>query len=444
MNEKKKVLLISPRNVAWTGAVTLPLNLAYLASSLEQEEHEVKCVDMRINPDIDIRKEIRDFDIVGISSCTPSIKEAWRIAEAAKKEDKTVILGGPHPSALPEESLQKSYVDIVVRGEGEETIKKICRGADLKDIKGISFKKNNRIIHNESRPLIKDLDLIPFPARHLFDLKKYHSALHKNRIIGDILTSRGCPCNCNFCYKAIFGRFYRMRTPENVIQEWKEIIDMGIEEISLMDDNFSVDQERASKICNMIMDKGLKIDWNATGGLRVDCVSKNLLAIMKKSGCYRIAFGAESGSQFILDKIGKNIKIRQIKNAVKLAKKIGLEITLFFIIGNLYENEKTMQQTIDFAKELDPDYVQFTVATPYPGTQLYDAVKKEGKLLVTNWEEYGSYEGKAYFEHNELTKELVERMYRKAYKEYYLRPKIMLRYLKKHRLSILNGLRFLV
>lgn len=439
----KKVLLINPRNLAWTGAVTLPLNLAYLASSLRQAGHEVKCLDMRIDQNADVQKICGGFDIVGISSCTPSIKEAWRIAGIVKKEGKTVVLGGPHPSAMPEESLQKEAVDIVARGEGEETIKEICKEEDLNKIKGISFKMDGRILHNADRPFIQNLDDLPFPARDMFDLKKYHSDFHKNKIIGDILTSRGCPCNCNFCYKSIFGRFYRMRSPENIIQEWKEMIDMGIEEINIMDDNFSVNQERAIRVCNMIIDKELKIDWNATGGLRVDSISKELLTVMKKSGCYRVAFGAESGSQGILDKIGKNIKLEQIENAVKLSKEVGIEVTLFFIIGNLYENERTIQKTINFAKKLDPDYVQFTVATPYPGTRLYETVKKEGKILVDDWERFGSYEGKAYFEHGELTKELVESMYKKAYKEYYMRPKIILRYLKKHKLDAFKGLRFL-
>jgi radical SAM superfamily enzyme YgiQ (UPF0313 family) len=444
MKEKKKVILISPRNVAWTGAVTLPLNLAYLASSLEQEGHEVKCADMRINPNADIQEEIRDFDVVGISSCTPSIKETWRIAKVAKKEGKTVILGGPHPTALPEESLQKSYVDIVVRGEGEETIKEVCREVDLKNIKGISFKKNNRIVHNEARSLIKDLDLIPFPARHLFDLKKYHAALHKNKIIGDILTSRGCPYGCNFCFKAIFGRLYRVRSPKNVIAEWKQMLDMGIEEIGILDDNFAVDQKRSIKICDEIKKQKLVVDWSATGGIRVDNVSRELLKAMKSSGCYRICLGAESGSQYILDKNCKGIKLEQVKNAVRLAKEFDLETVLFFIIGNLYEDEKTMQMTIDFAKELNPDYVQFTVATPYPGTTLYDIVKREGKLLVKNWEEYGSYEGKAYFEHEYLKGETVERMYRKAYRDFYLRPRTALKYIRDGRFEILQGFRFLL
>jgi len=444
LNMNNKIVLITPKNPIWTGAVTLPLNLAYLAAVLEMDSHKVECIDMCINPNKNIKNHIENCDFVGISSCTPSIKEAWKLAKIAKECGKTVILGGPHPSAMPEESLRKKFIDIIVRGEGEETIKEICSNKKLRNILGISYKNNGKIIHNPPRPFIKNLDSLPFPARHLFDLKKYHSELHRNKIIGDILTSRGCPYNCNFCYKAVFGRVYRVRSPENVVQEWKEMIDMGIKEIGIIDDNFSVNWERAIKICNMIINQGLRIDWSATGGLRVDSVSKKLLLIMKKSGCYRIAFGAESGSQFILDKMGKNCTLGQIRNAVSLAKEVGLEVVLFFMIGNLYENEKTVQQTIDFAKELDSDYVQFTVATPYPGTQLYKTIKREGKFLVKNWEEYGSYEGKAYFEHNEINKNFVEKMYRKAYREFYLRPKIILRYLKKRNLGILKGLRFLI
>jgi radical SAM superfamily enzyme YgiQ (UPF0313 family) len=443
MKEKKRVLLVSPSNVAWTGAVTLPLNLAYLASSLEEEDHEVKCIDMRVDKNIDMEKEIENFDIVGISSCTPSIKEAWKVANIAKKCRKTVALGGPHPTALPNESLQKDSADIVVRGEGEITIREICNGVNLRKIKGISFKAGKKIFHNVDRPFIQNLDSLPFPARDLFDLRKYHSSLHKNKIIGDILTSRGCPYGCNFCFKAIFGRYYRMRSPENVIKEWKQMIEMGIEEIGILDDNFTVDKERAIKICNEIKKQKLIVDWSAVGGIRVDSISKELFTAMKNAGCYRVAFGAESGSQNILDKNCKGTKLEQIRDAVKLAKEFGFEITLFFMIGNLYENRETMQKTIDFAKELDPDFVQFTIATPYPGTALYEIVKREGKLLVKDWEEYGSYEGKAYFEHGELNKELVEGMYRKAYRDFYLRPRMVLKYIKNHKFEILKGFRFL-
>lgn len=440
----KKVLLISPKNIAWTGAVTLPLNLAYLASSLEQDGHEVKCVDMRLDPGVDIRSEMTNADVVGISSCTPSIKEAWRLAGLAKREGKLSILGGPHPTALPNESLQNSRADIIVRSEGEETIREICRDVNLKKIKGISFRRGSRVVHNQPRPLIKDLNSLPFPARHLFDLKRYHSALHKKRIVGDILTSRGCPYGCNFCFKAIFGRQYRTRSPSNVVAEWKQMLDMGIEEIGMLDDNFAVDKKRAIKICEEIKKQKLVVDWSATGGIRVDSVSRDLLKAMKDAGCYRICLGAESGSQDVLDRNCKGIRLEQIRNAMKLVKEFGFETVLFFIIGNLYEDEKTMQKTIDFAKEMDPDYVQFTVATPYPGTALYDIVKREGRFLVNDWEKYGSYEGKAYFEHGNLKKGVVEKMYIKAYRDFYLRPRRALKYIREGRVEVLQGLRFLL
>lgn len=439
-----KVILVNPKNVAWTGALTLPLGLAYVASSLEQDKHEVKCLDLNTNPNADVKKEIESFDVVGIPAATPSIKEAWKIAEIAKNAGKKVVLGGPHPTAMPNESLETGFVDFVVRNEGEETMKKICKGMNPKDILGLSYKEKGKIVENPQAPFIENIDALPFPARHLFDLKRYHSEFHKNKIIGDILTSRGCPYNCNFCFKAVFGRKYRMRSPENVVEEWGRMLEMGVEEIGIVDDNFNVNKQRAIKICNMIIEQDLKVDWGCTGGLRVDSASKDLFEAMRKAGCYRIALGVESGDQDVLNKVvGKGITLDQVRNAVKLAKEVGFETTLFFIIGNLYETEKTMQKTIDFAKELDPNFVQFTIATPYPGSQLYDTVKKEGKFLTTKWEEFGSYEGKAYFEHNGLKKELVEKMYKKAYWNYYVRPKIILRYLMKGDFSIIKGIRFL-
>jgi anaerobic magnesium-protoporphyrin IX monomethyl ester cyclase len=438
-----EILLVMPQNPVFVGSNTLPVGLAYLASSLEKAGHEVECLDFRVEQNVNIRKIVKDFDLVGISSCTPSIKEAWRLAAIAKRYGKTVVLGGPHPSALPEESLQKKPVDIVVRGEGEETFKEICSGKRKEKILGISYKRGSKIKHNPNRPFIKDLDSLPFPSRHLFKFRKYYSEFHRHRMVGDILTSRGCPYNCSFCYKAVFGRQYRVRSAKNVVREWRDLINMGYEEIGIIDDNFSVDQKRAIDICNMIVKQKLNIDWTATNGLRVDSVSAPLFKAMKKSGCYRIALGVESGSQFILDKIGKCTNLKLIRNAVKLAKKFGFETYLFFMVGNLYENEETVQKTIDFAKELDGDYTQFTVATPYPGTRMYDTIKREGKFLIKDWEKFGSYENRAYFEHNGITAGFVEKMYKKAYRQYYLRPRIIWKYLKKHRFGAIRGLKFL-
>jgi anaerobic magnesium-protoporphyrin IX monomethyl ester cyclase len=437
-----KVLLVMPKNPVFVGSTTLPIGLAYLASSLEADGHEVKCLDMRIYPNADVKKMMKDFDTIGISSCTPSIKESWRLAKIAKESGKTVLFGGPHPTSLPEESLRKS-VDIVVRGEGEETIREICSGKDKEKILGISYKDGEKIINNPIRPFTKDLDSLPFPARRLFDFKKYHSEFHRHTVVGDILTSRGCPFNCNFCYKAVFGREYRMRSAKNVVEEWKSLIDMGYEEIGIIDDNFSANQKRAIEICNMIVEKNLKVDWTATNGLRVDSVSDELFTAMKKSGCYRIALGVESGSQQILDKIGKCTNLNLIRDAVKLAKKFDLETYLFFMIGNLYDTKETVQQTIDFAKELDADYTQFTVATPYSGTQMYDDIKRDGKFLIDDWEKFGSYENRAYFEHKGITPGFVEKMYKKAYRDYYLRPNMILKYVKKHNIGALKGLRFI-
>jgi anaerobic magnesium-protoporphyrin IX monomethyl ester cyclase len=377
---------------------------------------------------------------MGISSCTPSIKEAWRLVKIAKDLGKTVVLGGPHPTALPEESLSKD-VDVVVRGEGEETIREICSGKPNKNILGISYRDKGKIVHNENRPFITDLDSIPFPARHLFDLRKYSPEFHRHKFVGDIMTSRGCPFNCNFCYKAVFGRQYRTRHPKNVVDEWKIMInDIGYDEIGIIDDNFSANEERAIEICDLICKNNLKVDWCATGGLRVDSVSRRLFEAMKKSGCYRIGLGVESGSQYILDKVGKCTKLDQIRNAVKMSKEFGFETYLFFMIGNL---EETVQQTIDFAKELDGDYTQFTVATPYPGTRMYDEIKKEGEFLVTEWDMFGSYEGKAYFEYKGITSDFVNKMYKKAYRDFYLRPKIMVRLLRKHGIGTIKGLRLI-
>jgi radical SAM superfamily enzyme YgiQ (UPF0313 family) len=427
-----RILLIMPRShKIFTPAEKIPLGIAYIASTLEKEGHAVKCADMSLDSTIPIERYMEEAELIGISCNTPNVKEGWRLAEIAKEKGKTVIFGGPHPTALPEETLQNG-ADIIVRGEGEITMKEICEGKKLENILGISFKHNGHIIHNQNRPFIQDLDSLPFPARHLFNYRKYRVNLHRHSYSEELMTSRGCPFGCNFCQKVIFGRNWRFRSPKNVVEEWKLLLnEFGYEELGMADDNFTADPNRAKKICQMIIDQNSITDWTTLNGIRVDTASKDLFEIMKKSGCYRVAFGVEAGSQDMLEKINKKITLEQVRNAVKLAKETGFETVLFFMVGNLYETEKTVQKTIDFAKELDPDYAQFNIAAPYPATELYEVIKKEGKFLITDWDAYGSFETRNYFEHGQIKGDFAARMQKKAYRTFYFRPKIILRTLRR-------------
>ncbi len=263
---EKKILLVFPRplNEKFGQLSFMPLGIAYLASTLEKKGIEVEAIDMMIDrlSDEEFSKYIRRIkpDAVGFSSSTCQISSAFKLAKIVKENsDAYVIFGGPHPSALPEESLLNKNVDFVIRSEGEKTIEELTDNFETpENIKGINYKKNGKIIHNLNRPLIEDLDSIPFPARHLFKLKEYPGppVIGIQTPVGNIITSRGCLYNCIFCYKEIFGKTFRARTSDNVIEEWKELVNkFRVKEVAILDDAFNTDKKRAINICEKIIEE---------------------------------------------------------------------------------------------------------------------------------------------------------------------------------------------
>jgi len=427
------ILLVNPNSDIWNAPKQIPLGIAYLASTLEQDGHKVTILDMNINKNID--SEIKkDPDLVGFTATTPAIKKVWRLAEQVKTASQAkIVIGGPHPSALPYESIEKTGVDVVVVGEGEETLKEICGRVESKrslaGVKGIFYKENGRVSDNGPRPLIQDIDSLPFPAFHLFNLKEYGNAqpikdYKKDARSFYIFTSRGCPYGCIFCSKALYGRTFRPRTPENVLAEWQILVeDYKATEIGMQDDIFNLDKKRALKICSMIKKNGLDIPWLTCNGIRTNHTDYELLAEMKKAGCYRVGYGVENGSQRVLDFLQKSQTLEQVEMAFKVTKKVGLESMGFFMIGNPTETEETIDQTIEFAIKLNPDIAHFTISAPFPGTQLRKLIEENGKLLITDWDQYGILEGKAFFEYGELTSKTVERKWHQAYRRFYLRPR---------------------
>jgi len=434
------ILLINPKfenaNSFW-----IPLGLAYIASYLEKNSFDVKVIDANVLQ-IDDEK-VADLiekkpDIVGISAMTSVIYSAWEIAKSIKQKfpETLIVLGGPHPTILPEESLKNGFIDIVVVGEGEETMNEIAasfrdKTLKLNEIKGIAYKTNSgKIEFTEARPLIENLDKLPFPARHLFPaLKKYVPEACKKMPMATVLTSRGCPYRCTFCYAGIFGKKFRSRSPENIVAEIEHLKkDFGIKEFHICDDNFFLDGKRVLRFCELLKERKINLPWACVGGLRVNLVEKSpeLLELMAKTGCYRTAIGIESGNQQILNNIQKDITLEQVRKAVKILNKAKILVCGLFMIGNYGENEKTVDDTIKFAKSLSIDYAEFMTATPYPGTKLYDQVLEKGHLLIKDWGEFNLWTG-AVFEWDNLTKKQIDRLYRKAYLKYYFNPEFFLK-----------------
>lgn len=444
-----KILLISPNYVLSSlgkkniyGGMLPPLGLLSIASPLIEKGHEVIFLENDFGKDtpLDFKSELLKENPDAIGFSVNSFLYIWTvdfIAEAKRVlPDVPIIAGGPHATAVPEELLASQNVDYVVRTEGEETCLDLItclesRG-DVGAVLGVSYQKNGVIVHNPARPLAENLDSFPFPAYHLLpksNLRRY--GLNRETRLTPVLTcmtSRGCPIACSFCsVKLATGRaaFWRGHSPEYTIELIEYLIkDFQIKELSLQDDCYTADQERIEKICDEIVKRGLnkKIIWRAGNGTRADTVTEDLLRRMKKAGCYHIGYGIESGNQKILTQNGKEETLEQIRNAIVWTNKVGMRSNGSFIFGLKGDTEKTMQETIDFAKSLPLDQASFNIMTPIIGSAFYRRVEKHGRFLIDrNSPEYWTGEKGPVFELDECTAELMSRMQRKAYRQYYYR-----------------------
>jgi len=413
-----------------------PLGLTYIASFLRENDIEVKILDLAaLNLDNEEAKdkiEKLQPDIIGITSTTNTIEETYEISNLVDGIAK-IIVGGPHPTNLPERTLNEcSAIDVSVVGEGEQTMLELVKNSEWNEVKGITYRKNGKIVRTPDRTPIENLDSLPFPARDLLPLDKYWTPGVKRYPFATMITSRGCPHQCIFCTtRKIHGRRFRYRSADNVIAEIDQLVsDYKIKEINILDDNFTVIQERAEEICDKLIKRNYDLIWKLGTGVRVDRVDKELIMKMKRAGCYLLAFGIETGSQRILNNIKKGITLDQISKAIRWTKEAGMETEGFFMIGNLGENRKTIMQSIEFAKKLDMDYAQFQIFTPLPGTEYTDIIEKEGRILTKSWASYNAF-NEPIFEHGDLTPRIMMLMQKLAYKKYYIRPKIFVKKLMK-------------
>lgn len=414
-----------------------PITLVTLAAPLIKAGIEVEILDLRIssNPEKELKRCLEKIfpDYVGISFTTPQFSSMQRTASIIKEYNKNIFIigGGPHPSAEPISSIENSMLDVIAIGEGDFSIVEIVsKSNDIKSIKGICFRHGKETVCNERGGFIQNLDELPMPSWELGNIKKYKmpSNYRKKNPVGPMETSRGCPFGCVYCNKSIFGRTFRTKSPSRVIEEIKYMLNLGFKEIHFVDDTFSNDLERAKAICDEIIKNGMDFPWNLPNGIRVDRIDKELFEKMRKAGCYRVAFGIESGDQNILNSIGKFITLDKVRNAMKLAKEVGLETTGFFILALPKDTKGSMQKTIDFAKELDPDIAKFSICTPLPGTPQFIEWKSQNRIKTTNWDEYIFHKkGPKIFEHPNLDWQTIDEYYDRAYREFYLRPKYIIK-----------------
>ena len=447
-----KVLLIFPpitlkerygREIEDVGGILPPLGLAYLAAVLEEHNQHVEILDA---PALSLKVEQlphqvskKNPDLIGISAITPFFHRTLEAVEMMKKvcPDTTTVLGGPHASLFPEQTLADNpSVDIVCIGEGENTLldlaQTIERGGDLRRIKGIAFRENGKIVRNQPREPIENLDNLPFPARHRLPMTVYKPLPNQYRRLPVIhlMASRGCPFGCTYCSNAVFGRRTRTRSPENVISEIKSVIqDFNAKEIQFWDDTFTLKRPWVMELCQLLIKENLGVLW--TCETRVDRVDKEILELMARAGCWKIGYGVESGDQELLDLVKKGITLDQVRRAVKLTKNSGIEVGLSFMLALPSETPSKARQSIEFAKELDPDYAQFCITTPYPGTELYDQAKEYGTLI----QDFSSYTiwNPVFVPRGYRDEDEVLKMQREAFKAFYYRPSYILKRLLKIR-----------
>jgi radical SAM superfamily enzyme YgiQ (UPF0313 family) len=405
-----------------------PLGIGYLAAVLEKNQYEVDVLDsqaLKLTHE-EVKDEIirRKPDIVGITATTLTYKSALQIAKISKQVCPSclTILGGCHATFWDDRALQEcSDLDVVVRNEGEQTlleiVEKLKSGEAFRNILGISYRKNGEIVRNADRPWIENLDELPFPAHHLFPLEAFSKY---GKIIFPVMASRGCVYGCNFCTAVrMFGRKYRVRSPINVVNEIEFLHKKyGAELFTFYDDTFTVNESRTREICDLIKDRKLKIKWDCE--TRVDMVTKELLLKMRDAGCYAIWFGVESGSQKVIDFMGKGFTLDQAVRAFKWAKEVGLMVVAHVILGFPGETKESAWETVKLVEKLNPDDVGYYIATPYPGTPMYDHVEKMGWLKGHDFDKYDT--ANPIIETPMFSIKELRAIREKAFRSFYLRP----------------------
>jgi len=419
--EVKKVLLVYPNFVTKTitDNITIPpLGLETIAACI-LDHVNVKIIDAKVrNLKVeDLVKEMNEYrpDVVGISCCfTIGINFSLKIAREAKRNGYATVLGGWHPNFVPSDVLKYSFVDVVVRGEGEITFKELIQNKDFEEIDGISYKKEGKIINNPDRPLIKDINKLPIPARHLRDKKSYYQIF---QLPVDVLeTSRGCPYKCTFCNIHLFFRgTYRMKTPERVLKELKIIYEeKGHTDVLIVDDNFTANMKRVEKICDLIIEEGIKLDLMCQS--RMDVINRNprIIKKMARAGFWSFFCGIESFNQKSLNNIDKRVNFKDIIKSIQILHENNILIVGSLLIGaDLDEIEEDTEVMIKIVKKLDIDFPIYSVMTPLPGTKFRDLIIQKGYLLSEDWSQYNF--TTAVNRLNYLSKEKLEELLLKAY-----------------------------
>ncbi len=434
--------------------LAFPIYLAYAVAVLKENGFRACGIDSVYEewgiPDFVDRVKGMEPDVILMEVSTPSIIYDLETAERLKEElPKTfLVFCGPHASYFHKSIIDNyRFVDACIRGEFEHAIRDVClaleKGEPPSGVRGITFRHKGKTVVNGERELIQDLDSFPFPDRDDFRIESYQQAFYSGKKTALMISSRGCPYSCIYCLwpSTLTRHRYRSRSPKNIADEMEYLIKTrGVDEIFFDDDEFTLDKARVRGMCEEILKRGIKVKWHCMG--RVDAVDEKTLKGMKEAGCYQIFYGLESGSDKILKSSGKGITREQMVRAVRLTQKTGIVAGGSFIFGLPEESRETVRETLDFAKGLRADWVQFCLAAPFPGTEFYDQAMREGLLGMGSWSDLDGTRGPiANTRH--LSRKDIGGIIRRAYISYYTSPGIIRQNLKNSRdfRRILRGMR---
>ena len=440
----KKVLIINP---PWPGKgygtrsqnriikhrsdkyLQYPIFLGYSASQLKAAGHRVDYIDSVIQ-DLDMNQTLAMAgkagpDVIFMETTTPSIEADYKcLMELKEATGSTVIVGGPHATYFHSNVLREcAAIDIVIRHEFDTKIANVVSNLNnLENVKGITYRSKNSIIDNGDGNLFHDLDRVPFPDRDTVPWEWYLEAWYSRKPFMNMMTSRGCPYHCAFCLwpQSMYGHKQRFRSLDNVFEELRFLVkSYGLKEVNIDDGTFTTNKKRVVEFCQRLHKEKFNIIWTCNG--RVDNLDGEMLAEMKASGCKMIRLGVESGSQEVLDQIKKGLKLKQIKEGVKMVKKSGIQALGGFMFGFPYDSRQSVEDTIRFAKKLSPDQVQFSINMCYPGTSLYEYAKNNNILLAKEFKEFDMTHGPV-VKTLDMDRNYLDDILARAYREFYFRP----------------------
>ena len=440
-----------------TVASNMPsVGLAYIYAAFKDAGCDVRFRDYQcrkiVISDIIDYIEREKFDLIGMQTYITNINRCFEVSELIKERipQTKIILGGAHATIFADKVIRHPAIDYIALSEAEATVKELItcmeRNSEPKDVLGLYFKDEKKEIHkNPRRPFTKNIDELPVPSYDIFEASDYYPAVHiRGKRVHNLITSRGCPYKCTFCSATeVYGNKYRYQSIERTIREMKYLKDqMGIDSIQIYDDNFTTNKRRTKELCKAIINEKLNLQWVCY--TRADAIDdEEMLSLMKKAGCYMIIVGIENGNERILKLINKQLDLEAVKCNLELAKKQKINILSSFMIGLPSEEIEEIENTIGFSKSLPLTYATYPIFTPYPGTPIYEDAQRHGKILTSNFDEFSRW-GDGVYSSNGLDPAIYRKMQRKAFYQFYFRPKVITKLTSElMKLPLRRGIRFI-